>query len=201
METMDQTDTNPRTNAKHADRYGFVQVLRRMAGFRREKRGVAAVEFALIAPVMIALWLGSIELSQGVSIDRKVSLASSALADLVTQQGNITQAEMDNIMDATLAIMAPYDVSNLSIEIAGVSMDANSATRVEWSATRGGSAPVVGSAYAIPAPIVQPDSFLVVANLSYAHTPATTQALTGTIHLTDDFFLRPRRTDTITFTP
>lgn len=193
---MEQESTMPVDN-----RFGVFKVLRRIANFHRERRGVAAMEFALIAPFMIALWLGTMELSQGVSIDRKVSHASSALADLVTQQTNITAGEMDDIMNATAAIMMPFNVANLSIQIAGVRIDSAGVTRVIWSAARNGTAPAVGGAYTIPVPLRTPDSFLVVANLAYAHTPVTSKVITGTINLTDDFFLRPRRSAEITFAP
>lgn len=184
-----------------ADRFGLRKVCQRIRSFRKEKRGVAALEFALIAPFMIALWLGSIELSQGVTIDRKVSLASSALADLVTQQTNVTPTELDNIMDATVAIMMPYDVDNLSIVIAGVDIDENGDTRVDWSHARNTSAATEGGTYDIPPSLIIPNSFLVVAHLSYDHTPTTTQGIGGQITLTDDFFLRPRRSDRITNLP
>jgi Flp pilus assembly protein TadG len=174
---------------------------RRIRSFRRNGKGVAAIEFGLLAPFMIAMWLGSIELSQGVSADRKVSHASSALADLITQQTNLTAVELDDIMDATQAIMMPFNVNNLSIEVAGVRIDANGDTEVMWSETRNGTAPAVGGTYAIPAPLVIPDTFLVVARLAYSHTPATAKVITGAIELTDDFFLRPRRSDEITYTP
>lgn len=184
-----------------ASRFGFRKVWNRISRFHKAHRGVAAVEFTLIAPFMIALWLGSVELSQGVTIDRKVSLASSALADLVTQQVNLTANEMDDIMDATTAIMMPYNVANLSIQIAGVDIDDDGDTTVMWSESRNGPAAPVGGEYTIPEPLAQPNSFLVVAQLSYAHTPATTHALTGPITLTDEFFLRPRRSDSITYDP
>lgn len=190
--------SKPTTTLGDLDKTGLLTVLRRAAGFRRDRKGVAAIEFALIAPFMIALWLGSIELSQGVAIDRKVSHASSALADLVTQQANLTRAEVEDIMDATVAILSPFDTGNLSIEMAGVRIDASGNTRVEWSVARNGRAPGRGSRYAVPAALRVPDTFLVAARLSYAHTPATTHVITGTIRLEDSFFLRPRRSDDIT---
>lgn len=192
---------SPKDISAQADRFGVLKVCRRIRSFREEKRGVAALEFALIAPFMIALWLGSVELSQGFTINRKVSQAASVLADLVTQQTNLTAAEMNDIMDATVAIMMPYNVGNLSIEIAGVSIDDNGDTRVEWSETRNGSAAAVGSAYAIPPALIIPESFLVVAQLSYEHTPATSHVINGSITLSDNFYLRPRRLDAITYDP
>ncbi|MEM1286907.1 MAG: TadE/TadG family type IV pilus assembly protein [Pseudomonadota bacterium] len=163
-----------------------------------DKRGLAATEFALIAPFMIALWLGAAELTQAITIDRKVSHASSALADLVTQQTNLTNEQVEDIMDATVAILSPYDTNNLTIEMAGVWIDEDGATEVEWGVSRRGSAPSRGSSYAIPDSLIIPETFLVVAQLSYAHTPVTTSVITGPIQLQDEFFLRPRRSADIT---
>jgi Flp pilus assembly protein TadG len=187
--------------AQSPDRFGVLRVARRIAGFGKSRRGVAATEFALIAPFMIALWLGALELSQGVSADRKVSHASSALADLVTQQTNVTAAELDDIMDATQAIMLPFDVGNLTIQIAGIAIDDDGNAEVMWSEGRNTVPPPVGGTYEIPEPLLEPNSFLVVANLAYAYTPATSAAVTGLISLEDDFFLRPRRSLEITYTP
>lgn len=189
------------TQKLDADRFGILKVARRIRSFRAEKRGVAAIEFGFIAPFMIALWLGSIELSQGVSADRKVSHAASALADLVTQQTNLTGDEMDDIMDATLAIIAPFDPNNLAIQVAGVEIDGDGATEVLWSEARNGTAPATGGTYAIPDALLIPNSFLVVANLSYTHTPAVSHVIDGSIELTDVFYLRPRRSETIGYDP
>lgn len=185
------------------DQFGLLKVARRIRSFRAEKRGVAAIEFGFIAPFMIALWLGSLELSQAVSADRKVSHASSALADLVTQQTNLTSDEMENIMDATFAIMAPFNTDNLTIEIAGVEIDEDKATEIIWSEARTGTAaPAATGALTIPDELLIPDSFLVVANLSYKHTPAVSRSIEGSsFQLSDSFYLRPRRSQTITYEP
>ena len=71
--------------------------LRRFAG---DRRGASAVEFALIAPFMILLYLGAVEIILALSIDRKITSAASALADLVAQDDVITDGEMADIMTA-----------------------------------------------------------------------------------------------------
>src|SRR5271169_6520994 len=81
--------------------------------FGRDRRGVSAVEFAFIAPVMIGLYLGCAEISDGVSADRKVSLTAAALANLTAQATTIATADMGNILDASSAIIAPYSAANL----------------------------------------------------------------------------------------
>ena len=60
---------------------GFV--LRRLSDFATDRRGVSAVEFALLLPLMLTLYLGGVELSQGISIDRKVTLTARTPDDLL----------------------------------------------------------------------------------------------------------------------
>ena len=80
--------------------------------FARDRRGVSAVEFALVAPLLVALYLGCVEISDGVSADRKVTLTAAALANLSAQVTTITTADMTNILDASSAIIAPYSPNN-----------------------------------------------------------------------------------------
>jgi Flp pilus assembly protein TadG len=52
---------------------------------RRDRRGLAAVEFALVVPLMLVLFFGALEFSSGVAVDRKVTLVARTLSDLTTQ--------------------------------------------------------------------------------------------------------------------
>src|SRR3954462_7349459 len=111
--------------------------LRRIA---QDKRGVSAVEFALIAPLLVSLYLGCVEISDGVSADRKVTLVASTVANLVAQSTSISSSDMSNILDASSAIIAPYSSGNLKITVSCISIDANKNASVKWSATRNGTA-------------------------------------------------------------
>ena len=44
----------------------------RLSSLAGDQRGVSAVEFALLLPLMLALYLGVVEVSQGIGADRKV---------------------------------------------------------------------------------------------------------------------------------
>ena len=61
----------------------------------RDKRGVSAVEFAMLLPLMVTLYLGGVEVSQAVAIDRKVTLVARSLGDLVAQATTVTQLGHD----------------------------------------------------------------------------------------------------------
>ena len=90
----------------------------------RDCRGVSAVEFALLLPVMLTLYLGSVEASQGIATDRKVELTAHALADLSSQYTAINNADMSNILNAGSAIIAPYSAANLKEVVSEISINA-----------------------------------------------------------------------------
>src|SRR6266851_2414379 len=78
----------------------------------RDERGISAVEFAMLLPLMVTLYLGGVEVSQAVAIDRKVTLISRSLGDLVSQATSIDSTAMTSILGATTAVMAPYSDTN-----------------------------------------------------------------------------------------
>lgn len=120
-------------------------------------RGVAALEFALLAPVFILLYVGAGEVSQAVMTSRKVEALSRTLADLVSQQPTsnqtssapapanaTTQAILQTILGASTAIMAPSSLSSLKMTISAVDIVNNAQNmccsfKVRWSYTQSGT--------------------------------------------------------------
>ena len=157
--------------------------------FGRDRRGVSAVEFAFIAPLMIGLYLGCTEISDGVAADRKVSLTAGALANLPAQVATITIAEMTNILDASSAIIAPYAAANLKMTVTCLSIDANKNVKVKWSVTKNGT--VEAGTLTIPSPLQVPGA-LIYSEVSYAYTPVVGYTISGTLTLSDHMYMSPR---------
>ncbi len=111
----------------------------RIRSFKRDERAVSAVEFALLAPMMIGLYLGGVEISEGISVDRKVTLAAGAVANLAAQTAALSIADMTNVLDATSTIIAPYSPSPMKITVSCINIDANKVATVKWSVTRNGT--------------------------------------------------------------
>src|SRR5205085_2933884 len=78
--------------------------------FAKDERGVSAVEFAMILPLMLTLYLGGVEVSQGVSIDRKVTLTARTVTDLVSQVSSIDVTGTSAVLGAAASVLAPYPV-------------------------------------------------------------------------------------------
>jgi len=165
-------------------------ILGRIRRIARDQRGVSAVEFALLAPVMVGLYLGCVEISEGVAADRKVSLTAAALANLTAQAQNLTATDMTNILDASGAIIVPFSASLLKMTVTCLKIDASKNVTVKWSVTRNGTAD--SGSMTIPSALAVANSFLILAKTSYAYTPVVGYTITGTITLSDQMYMSPR---------
>ena len=79
----------------------------------------------MLLPLMLTLYLGTVEISQGVGIDRKVTLTTRTAADLASQVSSINNTDMTNLLSASSAVIAPYDPSQLKVTVSEVTIDAN----------------------------------------------------------------------------
>src|SRR3954453_11707931 len=102
------------------------------ASFAQDRRGVSAVEFAMLLPLMMTLYLGSVEISQGVGIDRKVTLTARTVADLASQASSINNTDMTNLLNASTSVISPYDSTKLQVTVSQVSIDANGNAKIVW---------------------------------------------------------------------
>jgi Flp pilus assembly protein TadG len=163
------------------------QIFGRFAG---DRRGVSAVEFALLAPLMIVLYVGCAEISDGVSANRKVTLTAAALANLAAQVSIISSSDMTNILDASSSVIAPYSTTKLKVTVSCINIDANRNSTVKWSATRNGT--LRTGTVSIPTALAVANSQLILAEASFEYTPAAGQTVTGTLNLSDKMYMTPR---------
>src|SRR6267142_4642969 len=101
-----------------------IALYQRLVSFARDRRGVSAVEFAMLLPLMVTLYLGVVEVSQGVATDRKVTLTTRTMADLASRVSSINNADMSSLLNASAAVIAPYQPAPLKIVLSAVSIDA-----------------------------------------------------------------------------
>ena len=172
----------------------------RAARFVADRRGVSAVEFALIAPLMVAIYLGSVELSQGIGIDRKVTLTAAAMSNLVAQNASVSSSDMTNSFNAAASIMQPYSASTVKIVVSCLTIDSTGKATVKWSDTKNGTARAVGSVVSIPSALAVANTSIVFSEVSYAYKPTIGYTITGTLTLSDVMYMSPRQSTTITHT-
>lgn len=173
--------------------------MRMLRKLRRDRRGLAAVEFALIAPVMIILYLGIVELSDAMIAHRKVTTAASTAADLVGQALSVNDKDMQNIMASVQSVMAPYDATDMTVRITSVVLSLASPPKatVGWSDATNMSPLNKGAAYTLPGNLGQPGGSIIVAEVTFTHdamTVAGEMTFGKSLTFSDKFYLEPRRT-------
>jgi Flp pilus assembly protein TadG len=174
--------------------------LRLSRAFARDRRGVSAVEFAMLLPLMVTLYLGTVEVSQGVSIDRKITLTARTVGDLVTQYSNINNATMTNILNASAKIVGPYPDGPLKVTVSAVTIAADMTAKIAWTDTLKGTNPhQPGDPVTdLPEALKVPNTQLIWAETEYQYTPTIGYVVTGPLTLSEKIYMRPRLSDTIT---
>ena len=175
----------------------LTRLSRRITSLRRDQRGVSAVEFAMLLPLMVTLYLGAVEISQGVAIHRKVTLTARTVADLASQVTSINNADMTNMLNAASAVVAPFPASPLKVTVSAVTIDANGLAKVVWSDARNGTARAVNSTVSLPTALNIPNSQLIWSEVHYNYLPTIGYVVTGALNLFDQIYMRPRLSDTV----
>ncbi|RWP39069.1 MAG: pilus assembly protein [Mesorhizobium sp.] len=183
--------------------------------FCRDCRGVAAVEFAFIVPVLLMMYFLTMEASQAIETNKKVSRIGSMVADLVTQQQTVTPAELDAIMQIGNSTLQPYNRSTPEITITAIEVTNEPTPRVlvAWSRKMVGDAFSAGAAknsVTTVAPQLEvKGTFLVRVESNLAYEPIITwsadsekrlgfSSAFNSISMGETYYLRPRRSPTIT---
>lgn len=148
--------------------------------FARERSGVAAVEFALILPIMLLLYIGMMEGSTLIAMDRKVQSVSGAVGDLVSRSdGEISQSTLEDYVRVAGGMMTPYPVAPLEQIVSQVYVDPAGKAWVDWSKRFVNQALVstgqhlVGTPYTLPADVVSISKglYVIVAESQYSYPP------------------------------
>lgn len=168
-----------------------------LASAGRDERGVSAVEFALIVPVMCTLFLATAETTQGLQADRKVSLTARAVSDLYSQASLITNEDRDMIInDAASRVMSPFKMNLSTVRVTGIQIDAQQRATVAWSDVNGGlTRQACGTPITVPndlLPAAGQTGFLVLAEVTHRYTPVMGYLIAGTVTLSDRLYTRPR---------
>ncbi len=160
--------------------------------FLRDERGIAAVEFGFVLPIMLVLFLGVIEMTSVLRLDRKVVDAAQTTADLVTQYRILNDAQLDDILTAAELILEPFAVAPHSVGIAAVRFDPDTgAPTLDWTKSKnGGSVP---NAMTLATGLGGPGEGVIAVRVTYSYTPLFFDFIIGSTTFEETAILRPRR--------
>jgi Flp pilus assembly protein TadG len=150
------------------------------------------------------MFLGMVEFSEAFTARRKVGIATSTMADLVSQTESVTTASLNDIVSVSNSIMAPYPAAPLSITITSVGLDSNGNSVALWSCAWATVAAApncasTGAAFVLPPGLlVQPTDTVIVVQTSYNFKPPVGQFLLGGLTFSQAAYFKPRLTAAIT---
>lgn len=177
----------------------------RLVDCAHDRRAVAAVEFAFILPVLLLLYIGTLDVTRAVMASRKVDIVSRTISDLVSQRpttSTVSSSTISTIFAAASAIMQPYSTSALTETVSGVTIKAKTNGTccdavVNWSYTQSGALRSCGStltqvADGTPASSTTIPASLIMANqqagFSYTSSSATYLVIADVRYLYSPFF-------------
>ncbi|WP_158259818.1 TadE/TadG family type IV pilus assembly protein [Phyllobacterium phragmitis] len=177
--------------------------------FTKDRSATAAVEFVLVAPLIILVYLGAVELSEVIETDKNVSRTAGIIADIVAQQSDVSRARMDDIFEIGQATILPYDRDKAGIKVTAIQVASTPLTNppatVAWSYANGKLSPdTKKSTIDIPASFRTNGTFLIRVEITLTYEPITTWGMRNIVSVNDGFplseiyYFAPRLSQTIT---
>lgn len=172
---------------------------RALSRFRQDNRGAAAVEFALLLPVILVIYMCVVEFTQAFMVQRRVAHATSQVADITAQSGQVTKASLDSFFDIAQLIMSPFGAAPMQSKVTSVTR-IDDKNIIRWSHARGLSPDTVGDEITIPVGLLENDGdTLILSQSVYAYDspydiaiPGFDDYLSGLTTFRREFYLRPR---------
>ena len=169
-------------------------LIRRFAG---DNRGVSAIEFAMLAPILIAFYMGMTEFCQGFMAQKRMGHVSAMVADLVAQEDKVPAATIDDIFMIGELIMKPFPTSSLEQRVSSVTLTGGAPT-VDWSRGVGMEPRDPASTMTLPDDLVEEGQSVIVAEVTYDYDSAADYLMPGLTRFSHTYYLRPRTADKIT---
>jgi Flp pilus assembly protein TadG len=177
---------------------------RKFRRFIAARRGIAAVEFALVLPVLVLLFLGSVDAGRAISLYMKVRAATYTLDAITNQYTTIQSTDMTSIVGATAVVLSPYSSSPTVVTISQISVNSSSNATVSWSYSLNGTALTQGATVTVPSGFSTCNSypcFLIYGQVSYTYTPLFGYFTPSVLNLSDSLYVTPRSSECIFYLP
>jgi Flp pilus assembly protein TadG len=172
----------------------------RLGLFRRDARGIAAVEFALVAPVLVTMLVGAVDISRAVALNQRVGLVTQMVADLAARETQLTAADVEAIYDIAQLAMAPYPTDTLKISIIPVmsAVDDAENTVVYPSTTNRPTYPAGSElpkcqAYPLAKDFLMANESVIVVETSYDYEPLWAKQVVAPITWQKKAYAKPRK--------
>ncbi len=183
-------------------------ILRLLRHFLNDRKGIAAVEFVMIAPILFFVYLALNETASAMRAKRKMTMVANVIADLASRPTDLSDADIDDIVLAAPHILSPFSSISGAYRISSIKFDKTGKGYVDWSEVRGSGK--LGSAHtrctptefrpskpalkpiSVPAELKLPDTSVIVAEALLTYKPVIGWNFVSGIDLEDKLYMAPR---------
>jgi Flp pilus assembly protein TadG len=175
----------------------------RLSRFWRDRRGVSAIEFALIAPLLLLFYFGMAELTEAMMAQRRLSHLTASIGDVVARDTQFSNARRDDVFTAGKVMMAPFPTSTLRMCIYSVVSNAAGKDTVAWveKSNSPSNCPAANDVVTIPVSVLPASQSVIVSKASYEYDTVFKTVVPETMIFRRTFYLRPRLSDQVARVP
>lgn len=174
-----------------------MMLLRAIRSWWKNEEGVAAIEAALLFPLMVLLMAGVYDVGQAIVLSGRTVTASQVVADLISRNKTVNLTQVNDNIKAAELVFQPHALNNFGIDIASVQFDNNRRPIVLWRQTRSMS-PNNNAVESLNG-VGTPGDGMVVVTVKYNYTPVFTKYFPYDFSMTEVAYARGRRSPTITW--
>jgi Flp pilus assembly protein TadG len=160
--------------------------------FADDRNAVSAIEFAVVLPFMLLMYIGGVELGDGLAIQFKVTQTARTVSDLTTQYVSIDSATMSGILGASTQVVAPYPSANIIVTVSEVTTNSNGQGTITWSCSLNGTPRPLNQSFTLPSALQTANISLILGEVTYPYTPQLGYVITGTINIYQSTYFYPR---------
>tara|TARA_R110002072_G_scaffold165852_1_gene319091 strand:+ start:1379 stop:1906 length:528 start_codon:yes stop_codon:yes gene_type:complete len=99
------------------------------------EEGMAAVEAAMVFPIMVVMLLGVFDLGNAILTNQKALRASQVVADLIARNGVVSDQDIDDAIEAGRLAFEPLDSSSYGVDIISIRFDEDENSEIVWRET------------------------------------------------------------------
>lgn len=145
---------------------GMIQRFRR---FKTATTGLAALEFAILLPMMVFVLFGAVELIDVLGTNRRAENTTASIADVISRDTEVDDTEVEGVWRAIEILIMPDDPLDFDIRVTSITIENSTTARVVWSEGRGMPARVPDSTVTLPDDMMRPGTSIIMAESEYTY--------------------------------
>jgi Flp pilus assembly protein TadG len=167
---------------------------------RANRRGIAAMEFAAVAPMIVLVFIGGFQVLDAITVLRKLTDTTVQLANVTSQYVTMGQTDVNAVLAAAATIMTPYPTTTMSIVLSEITTDSSGNATVTWSQAFQTTPLSKGATVTMPPGFDSPSTSYIMVRSTYQYTPPLGGNILGTIPMSKTIVMLPRGSASIPFT-